>query len=128
MTQKAKDSRNSAVSSITVSSVSVPVSLTDTPSADEMLWYRQQRPDLIRRYAGQWIAIRGRRLLGHDKSLAVLMRRLGRPGHRQPFLVRVPVRKASPCTGDPAETEAEWHAYRDASSSPAPTPFPSAPA
>ncbi len=41
MTQKAKDSRNSAVSSITVSSVSVPVSLTDTPSADEMLWYRQ---------------------------------------------------------------------------------------
>ena len=58
--------------------------------ADDMTWYAADRPKLVRRYAGEHVAIVDRAVVDHDRDFDVLARRVfARYGHRSIFMPRV---------------------------------------
>src|SRR5437016_11343900 len=61
-----------------------------------MKWYARNRPRLVRRYNGQFVAILGRRVLDHDRDFGALAERVfKRVGVRSVFMPRVQPRLAS---------------------------------
>ena len=65
-------------------------------------WYVRQRPSLLKRYRGQYVAIRNEAVIDHDSDFAALAARVfARLGARPIFMPRVvereePVRMRSP--------------------------------
>jgi hypothetical protein len=65
-----------------------PVSVVDRPRHDEYAWIREHGPE----YAGQWVALDGRRLLAAAAKLNDLLRQLGPQGRqRDPLFHRIDV-------------------------------------
>ena len=59
-----------------------------------MKWYARNRPRLVRRYNGQFVAILGRRVLDHDRDFGALAERVfKRVGVRSVFMPRVQPRE-----------------------------------
>ncbi len=59
-----------------------------------MKWYARNRPRLVRRYNGQFVAILGRRVLDHDRDFGALAERVfKRVGVRSVFMPRVQSRE-----------------------------------
>jgi hypothetical protein len=55
-----------------------------------MSWYEKHRRDLLRRHAGEYIAVVDRRVLDHDRDFAALAERVfARLGVRPVFMPRV---------------------------------------
>ena len=54
----------------------VSLALAEDVSAPERRAFQRQRPQLMRRYAGQYVAIYGGRIAGHDKNDETLAARM----------------------------------------------------
>ena len=60
------------------------------PLEADMAWYEGQWRQLLRRYAGEYVAIAGRRFLDHDVDFSALAARVfGKVGARPIFMPRV---------------------------------------
>ena len=80
----------------------VPTGEVDRELRASERWYARQRPSLLKRYRGQYVAIRDGAVIDHDSEFAALAARVfARLGVRPVFMPRVlereePVRIRSP--------------------------------
>jgi hypothetical protein len=51
-------------------------SLEASPIAKDLAWYEGNKPKLLRRYAGEYVAIINKRVVDHDKEFAPLAQRV----------------------------------------------------
>lgn len=58
--------------------------------ADDIAWYQRNRPKLLQRYRGEYVAIVDRAVVDHDRDFSALSERVfGRFGYRSIYMPRV---------------------------------------
>ncbi|MBI2892751.1 MAG: hypothetical protein HYY06_04315 [Deltaproteobacteria bacterium] len=43
---------------------------------DDMTWYEAHKPELLKRHRGEYVAVRSRRVIDHDRDFSALARRM----------------------------------------------------